>query len=68
MADQNDEIVVPKNWYKSKTFWFNVAGIVVSVAGEVSGVFPISKHPQFYAGVILVGNLLLRFVTKKPIE
>jgi len=51
-----------KKFYLSKTFWINVLAII--------GVIVIGKElsPE-KVGVILGGiNLLLRFITKKPVE
>lgn len=56
-------------WYLSKTFWFNVITLVVSLAAELSEIYPVSSNPKIYVTVITVGNLILRmFFTSKPIE
>ncbi len=56
-----------KPWYLSKTIWFNVITVSLGIIGQVSGIFPISDHPKLYASVIAVGNIILRFLTEKPI-
>ena len=49
-----------KNILLSKTFWANIAGIAVTVAGVL---------PQEYAvPVLAIGNIILRLVTNKPVN
>lgn len=56
-------------WYLSKTFWFNAITLIVSLAAELSEIFPVRENPKLYITVITVGNLILRmFFTSKPIE
>lgn len=48
-----------KSIFTSKTFWFNVATGAVSYSGYL---------PSKYAmPVAVVGNILLRFITKQPV-
>ena len=58
-----------KAFWKSKTFWFNVLALIVAVAGAFgfAGFKPSPDVEQ--AGYVIVAliNLLLRFLTKKPI-
>jgi uncharacterized membrane protein len=56
-----------KKWFQSKTVWFNVITAVVTLAGELSNIFPITKHPAIYTTIITVGNLLLRLITTEAI-
>ena len=58
-----------KNWYKSKTLWFNGLALVVLVAASFGYTGEIS--PDFAAvapAIVLLINLILRFVTKQPIS
>lgn len=59
---------VKKHWFTSKTVWFNVLAIVVTITaglgytGEVSeGLMPYMPAIQ---GVI---NIILRLITKQPV-
>lgn len=49
-----------KAWYKSKTFWLNVATFGVAAALE-------QPNPETLAQVLAVANLVLRFFTTQPI-
>ena len=62
-----------KKFYVSKVFWFNILGAIVLVASQFGFTGDIS--PEFQATVdallpaIVLGiNVLLRFVTKQPVE
>jgi hypothetical protein len=52
------------NYLKSKTLNFNV--FVPALAG-VAVAFGITIPPEVIAGVLAIGNFLLRFVTKVPL-
>ena len=57
-----------KSWYLSKTLWFNGLALVVLVAASFGYTGEIS--PDFAAvapAIVLLINLILRFVTKQPI-
>lgn len=56
-----------KKWYLSKTVWFNVITGIVAIAGELSNTFKISKNPEIWAGIISVGNIVLRLITSTTI-
>ena len=59
-----------KPFYKSKTFWFNVLFLVVSIA-EAFGYadfVPGGDVQNLAVGLIAVVNILLRFVTREPIH
>jgi len=58
-----------KKWYLSKTFWFNVVALVLAVLEQYgyTGVLPAEWEPLVPVLIIVV-NLVLRFVTKEPIE
>lgn len=47
--------------FKSKTFYFNV--IVAALA-----YFEVALTPEVYTIVALIGNVILRFFTEKPLE
>ena len=51
----------PKRWWKSKTFWLNVATFGVASAVE-------QPNPETLAQVLAVANIVLRFFTSQPLE
>lgn len=55
-----------KKWYQSKTIWFNV----LAIAGAIFTMASEQLSQGAGTGVILInaGNILLRFVTNKPLE
>ena len=57
-----------KNWYQSKTVWFNVLGFVVAIAAAFGFTGEISAElGTFVLPAVTVINLILRFVTSKGI-
>lgn len=53
-----------KSIFKSKTFWFNLAGLATVLTNpEVA-----MMHPGAVGTVITVGNIILRTVTKQPVS
>lgn len=58
-----------KPWYASKTMWANLIGGAVtigSVFGLDLGLTP-EAQAQLVAGIVVAVNIVLRFVTKRPI-
>jgi len=53
----------------SKTFWFNVIFIIVTIAGYFgyADFEPDSKVVEILGTVFAIGNILIRTVTKEPI-
>lgn len=56
-----------KPWYLSKTVWFNVLGILLAAAGELSSAFPSGAVARVSAFVLTIGNIILRLLTKTTI-
>jgi len=60
-----------KNFLTSKTFWFNALTIVITVA-TAYGFTPNQELTDKVASALVLAspivNLLLRFVTKKPVH
>lgn len=58
-----------KNWYASKTLWFNILALVVAIAGAFgySGELP-QDWAIFAPAIIAVVNMLLRLVVKAEID
>lgn len=52
-------------WYASKTLWVNALALAAMIAQGVTGHILISMELQ--ASILGVINMVLRFVTKKPI-
>jgi len=63
-------VVESKKWYISKVVWFNVLAVIVLVAGAFgfADFQPSAETEQWATLIILVVNLVLRFVTKQPIK
>lgn len=55
-----------KPWYKSRTVWFNLAAAVVVAVQVWFGTLPVS--PEIQAVVVAAANLVLRFLTTKPVS
>ena len=58
-----------KNWYESKTLWFNILALGVAVAANFgfSGELP-AEWGIFVPVVVAVINMILRLVTNQPIQ
>jgi len=52
-------------FYKSKTLWVNVIAIAAIILGDVAGV---EIGIEGEAAILAVINIILRVVTKEPIE
>ena len=58
-----------KKWYASKTFWFNLVALVVMVLGAFGYTGEVPEDWGVYVpAIIALVNLVLRYVTKEPIE
>jgi hypothetical protein len=55
-----------KSLFKSKTFWVNLLGGIVTGAGLVSGIIPENKAPYVVAAGG-IANILLRLVTSQGV-
>ena len=55
-----------KKFYLSKTFWVNVLALLVFVIQFYRQEFVLPAEAQ--AGVLAIINLLLRWITKEPVE
>jgi hypothetical protein len=56
-----------KNWYKSKTIWFNIVGLIIAAAGELSAAFPSGQVAKISGYVLTLGNIFLRLITTQQI-
>jgi hypothetical protein len=60
-----------KKWYKSKTLWFNLLSAIVPVLETQFTLFSGSfgeSATQIYIVSIIVGNIMLRFVTEHKLQ
>ncbi len=58
-----------KKWYESKTLWVNIVAGAVTLAGAFGldlGLTP-ETQAELVAGVMVAVNIVLRFITSKPI-
>lgn len=57
-----------KPWWLSRTLWLNIVGLAATLAAgwgfEIDG----EAQAQIVAGVLAVGNILLRLMTSEPIR
>ena len=61
---------VPKPWYKSKLFWFNVLSGVAAIVVANFNLIQEMVNPKYYLALIgLVNgiNIGLRFITTSPV-
>ncbi len=58
-----------KNFWKSKTFWFNLLALLLAVAASQGyGAFTPDAQVGEYATVIItLMNIVLRFMTTQPV-
>jgi hypothetical protein len=53
-----------KTFYKSRTFWFNLAaGVLALCWGDVKPYV----SPEMAGAVVAIGNMVLRYITSEPI-
>lgn len=59
-----------KPWFRSKTIWANAIAGAVTVAGIFGLDLGLDEaaQAQLVAGVMVVVNLVLRFVTNSPVK
>lgn len=55
-----------KQWWKSKTLWLNVAGIIALVTQQFAAETPLD--PQYQALALAAANLILRLFTNKGLR
>ena len=66
---KGENMMENKSWFHSKTIWFNIVSGIVTVAASFqseSGMSP--QTASILASVVTVGNVILRFITEKPIK
>ena len=56
-----------KTIWQSKTFWFNLIGLIIAAAGELSTAFPSGQVAKISAFVLTIGNIILRLLTNTGI-
>lgn len=64
LSDPTAEVVAPatptKNIFLTKTFWLNIAGLAISLAG----IFP----PEYAVPIMAVANIIVRLFTNQPVN
>ena len=59
--------MTPKPWYQSKTMWVNILTLLVMILGTVSQWPEFSAYTGQIAGALAIVNILLRFLTDRPV-
>lgn len=59
-------MVILKNWYESRTVWFNLLGLLVVVLEYLGQINLID--PELLGGLLGLGNVLLRFRTNEGVK
>lgn len=54
-----------KSIFASRTFWLNVAGLVIALGSGAAGVH---LDPKLAASVLAAGNIALRLITEDPVH
>jgi len=59
-----------KKFWESKTFWFFLLTLLVSIAGVFGfgGFEPTAEQLEITGAVVAIVGIILRFVTKEPIK
>lgn len=67
--------MIPKPWYQSRTVWINLAvtilmALVFVLEGMTAGDLhtPVTLNPELAVLLLGVLNVILRFLTSKPIR
>jgi hypothetical protein len=55
-----------KQWFKSRTLWFNVITILIGVVQVIAKTYPIPV--DVLALIIALGNMILRVISGQPIS
>jgi len=60
----------PKDFWRSKTFWFFLLYLVVSVAGVFgfAGFQPTADQQEILGIIVAIVGIVLRFLTKEPVK
>ena len=68
-GDYMENQIEGKPWYQSKTVWFNSIMALVKLVTELQGT-SLGHDPMMeniFISIVIFGNLILRFLTGKPI-
>lgn len=59
-----------KEWFRSKTLWFNILALAVAIAGVFGfgEYLPNVKWGEIIAIAVAIANLFLRYWTSEPIK
>ena len=58
----------PKSILASKTFWANLIALAAVMAGSAGLDIGVEEQGTLVAGIMAVVNIILRFVTKSPVN
>ena len=59
--------MTPKPWYYSRTLWVNALTLLIMILGTVAQWPEFSAYAGQIAGALAIVNMLLRFITDRPV-
>lgn len=65
MENRNEKVTIKKVWWQSKTVWVNIVAGIALIAQAITGTQVMDADQQ--ATILVVINIILRFVTKAPL-
>ena len=57
-----------KDWYKSRTLWFNVISILLVIVAELAQLPDLAAYAPYFAAAVTIGNVILRTLTTQPLR
>lgn len=58
----------PKHLFESKTFWANAVAIFGLIGARYGLDVPVEEQGELVAGILAVVNIVLRIITKTPVQ
>ena len=61
-------MLVAKRWWTSKTIWVNGLAMLSAVVTALAGLEFMQQYAQILLGIVTGVNIVLRFVTNRPVR
>lgn len=61
------DVVNTKPWYVSKTIWFNVITVIVSIIMLLSQMPDFAEYNKWFTLLVGIMNIVLRAITTTPV-